>query len=291
MATPFLKWAGGKGKLADGLVRRTPAFTRYHEPFAGAAAVFFAFERTRTGLSANLNDANVELINSFVVLRDQPEALVAELEELRAAYLPLDEMERANVYYRMRDAVPGSDVHRAARLIFLNKTCYNGLYRVNRKGRFNVPHGRYESPTIANRSGLLEASSALRHVQLTADDFEVAASKALPGDFVYFDPPYQPLSATSNFTSYTSQDFSPHEQVRLANVFDGMTERGVAAMLSNSAHPFIEDLYQGKGYRIDRVPMGRAINSDATRRSAVSEFLIDNFDRPEVSQLRSSSPK
>lgn len=280
MAKPFLKWAGGKGRIASDISAGAPGgFGRYHEPFAGAAAVFFAMAEARGPLAgrAALSDANGTLIGCFEAVRDEPEALIAALNALAEAYLPLPPEGRRAFYYAQRAAVPCSAIDRAARLIFLNKTCYNGLYRVNLSGGFNVPHGRYVRPRIADEPGLRAASLALQGVEVTAQDFEKACDDAREGDFVYLDPPYQPLSATSRFTNYTSSEFGPAEQERLRDCFADLTSRGVYAVLSNSDHHAITALYSGYGYRMETVEMSRAINSRTNSRSPIPELLIANF--------------
>jgi DNA adenine methylase len=279
VARPFLKWAGGKAKLAQRVVALAPeAFGRYHEPFVGAGAVFFALAEAR-GLQrrAALADANPELIACYRAVRDVPAELIARLQMLSDGYLGADETGRPAFYYEQRATVPDDPVQRAARFIFLNKTCYNGLYRVNSRGGFNVPHGRYTQPRILDAEGLRAAAAALAGADLCAGDFETACRAADPGDFVYLDPPYQPLSATSRFTSYTSGDFGPDEQVRLRDAFDDLTRRGVFAVLSNSDHPVVRDLYGGRGYECGLVEMSRAINSKGAGRAPISELLINNF--------------
>lgn len=292
MATPFLKWAGGKGKLAPAVVARAPAsFGSYHEPFAGAGAVFFALAGDRPLAGATLNDLNRDLVAAYTVVRDNVEGLIKQLRPLRNRYYDLDEAGRAAMFYEVRAQHPRGAVAATARLIFLNKTCYNGLYRVNSQGEFNVPHGRYKNPNILDEANLRACSESLRGLSLTSVDFEEACDAARPGDFVYFDPPYQPLSATANFTGYTRDAFGPVEQERLARVFEDLTRRGVAALLSNSSHPFIDALYEAKGYTIEHVKMSRAINSNAAKRSAIDELLVGNMERDEVRQAFSSSPK
>ena len=183
------------------------------------------------------------------------------------------------MYYELRASEPSGQVHRAARFIFLNKTCYNGLFRVNIRGGFNVPHGRYKHPRILDETLLESASEALQHAELRSEDFATTCAGAEPGDFVYLDPPYHPLSATSNFTGYTRADFGPADQRRLRDEFEDLACRGVAAMLSNSDHEFVRGLYSGLGYRIDTVSMSRAINSRGAARQPIPELLIDNFER------------
>jgi DNA adenine methylase len=278
-AGPFLKWAGGKGKLAPAVVARAPAvFGRYHEPFVGGGAVFFALRGARPGVPARLADANADLMNCFTALRDDCDRVIVALTPLATAYAARDAAARANLYYEIRAMEPADRAERAARAIFLNRTCYNGLYRVNSRGHFNVPHGRYTNPRILDADGLRAASAALAGIELACEDFEAACAQAAPGDFVYLDPPYQPLSATANFTSYTKDSFGPAEQARLRDAFDDLTRRGVGALLSNSDHPSVHALYGGRGYTFEVVSMSRAINSNGAGRAPVPELLISNLE-------------
>lgn len=283
MVRPFLKWAGGKAKLAPQIVAAAPpVFHAYHEPFLGAGAVFFALESAGLVREAFLGDANRDLIACYQAVRDDTESLIDVLERVAADYRSRDVAGRAELYYEQRAAEPTTAIARAARFIFLNRTCYNGLYRVNRAGQFNVPHGRYKNPRIVDAEALRATAATLAGAELCAGDFEDACARAKRGDFVYLDPPYQPLSATSNFTGYTRTAFGLAAQARLRDVYEQLTLRGVAAMLSNSAHPVIAELYDGRGYTRKDVPMSRSINSVGTRRAAIPEYLITNFDRPEV---------
>ena len=276
-ARPFLKWAGGKAKLAPTVLERAPrSFGRYHEPFLGAGAVFFAL-RSRGLFEATLTDLNPSLIEAFQVVRDAPDALCRALAPLAARYLPATHPERAGFYYEVRASAPASAAGRAARVIFLNRTCFNGLYRENRSGRFNVPHGRYVRPPILDEALLAACSLALQQADLTCGDFESACDRAQPGGFVYLDPPYHPLSATSSFTSYTGGTFGYAEQIRLRDTFLALRRKGVAAILSNSDHEAIRDLYEGRGFRLETVPMARAINSVGSKRTPIPELLISNF--------------
>ena len=287
MAKPFLKWAGGKRSLAPKIAELAPnGFRRYIEPFLGAGAVFFALKERQPEMPAVLSDTNAELINAFETVRDRCDALVETLRKLEASYLPLDREARAKRYYELREAVPEESTARAARTIFLNRTGYNGLYRVNREGRFNVPHGRYANPTICDEATLRAAEEALQGTVTMVADFGAICRGASAGDFVYLDPPYQPLSPTSSFTSYTPAGFGSDAQVRLRDEFESLTRRGVAALLSNSEHPEIRSLYEEKdyGYRFEAVPMGRSINSIGSGRKPIPELLISNFGRREVSR-------
>ncbi len=277
MAKPFLKWAGGKGKLAPLIIERAPKrIARYHEPFLGGGAVFFALQEAGLVGEASLADSNADLMATYTAVRDDVDGLIKELGELSQQYLGREPSQRGLYYYEVRNQrrLRRPD-RKAARLLFLNKTCYNGLYRVNSKGHFNVPHGRYVRPTILDGERLREASASLAGAELRAEDFVDACARAQPGDFVYLDPPYQPLSATSAFTKYTGADFGFADQERLRDTFDDLTARGVPALLSNSSHPDIEELY--REYGMDRVPMGRAINSNGRGRAPIDELLVSNL--------------
>jgi DNA adenine methylase len=283
---PFLKWAGGKQQLLPALRAAAPAhLERYIEPFLGGGALFFALAqdgRIPAGHgSAVLTDLNEELVTTYLEVRDHLEALAARLADLEAAYLEADAEARAAMFYATREEAPTAALEVAARFIFLNKTCFNGLYRVNRSGRFNVPHGRYARPRILDRPTLEAASAALRHADLRTVDFEAACADARRGDFVYLDPPFHPLSTTSNFTAYTRHDFGREDQLRLKWLIDDLTARGVSVMLSNSPHPWLVGLYESDRdrYRVERVPARRAINASGAGRGAIDELLVTNYAR------------
>ena len=283
-ARPFVKWAGGKAGVADALAALAPPrIEAYYEPFAGGAALFFrlAADPERRPRHAVLNDLNAELTTAYAVVRDRPEALARLLADLEAGYLARDPAGRAERYYEVRAQAPEDPVEIAARLIFLNKTCFNGLYRVNRRGRFNVPHGRYARPRILDRGALLAASAALAGAELRCADFEEACADAGPGDFVYCDPPFEPLSATSSFTSYTAEDFGREEQKRLKWLADDLRGRGAAVLVSNSPHEWVLGLYEGSRYRIGRIPARRAINARGNGRGPVDELAIAGYDPPQ----------
>lgn len=288
MAKPFLKWAGGKGKLAPLIIERAPKrIARYHEPFLGGGAVFFALQEAGLVGEASLADSNADLMATYTAVRDDVGGVIAALGELSEEYLSRESSRRGLYYYEVRNQrrLRRPD-RKAARLLFLNKTCYNGLYRVNSKGHFNVPHGRYVRPTILDSERLREASASLAGAELRAEDFVDACARAQPGDFVYLDPPYQPLSATSAFTKYTGADFGFADQERLRDTFDDLTARGVPALLSNSSHPDIEELY--REYGMDRVPMGRAINSNGRGRAPIDELLVSNLSQVGEAASRSA---
>jgi DNA adenine methylase len=273
-AKPFLKWAGGKKQLLAQYEPLLPTrFSRYFEPFVGGGAVFFHLWNTgRLPAEACLLDHNDELVSTYRAVRDDVEALIARLADHQANH-------SKDYYYRIRaldrgDA-PLTGVERAARTIYLNRTCYNGLYRVNRKGQFNVPLGRYENPTILDEARLRTAHEALQGVSLEVRDFRSLPELAEPGDFFYFDPPYDPLSKTASFTSYTWGSFRDEDQRDLAEVFTRLAGRGCLCMLSNSHTPFILDLY--REHRIEVVTARRAISSDGAGRGEVKEVVVLSF--------------
>ena len=263
--SPILKWAGGKTRLMSELIARLPeSWNGYYEPFVGGGALFF-----RLGPSpARISDLNYELVNVYTVTRDRVNALMAALQGL--------EYDR-DTYYGMRALDPESldPVARAARMIYLNRTCFNGLYRVNRRGQFNVPMGRYRDPVICQTERLLKASARLQQADIVEAGYADAVSDASEGDFIYFDPPYQPLTSTANFTSYTAGAFDEDDQAALAKTFTELGERGVRCMLSNSDTPLIRDLYEGQ--EIDQVMAPRAISRTASGRSAVAEVIVRNY--------------
>ena len=289
----FLKWAGGKSRLARNIIRRIEheslEIRRYHEPFVGGGAVFFALRKEHLFEAASLSDGNEALVEAYSVVRDDVEKLIGYLGNHQRKYRSGEGGSPSRYYYWVRDEHhPRSPAGRAARLIFLNKTCFNGLYRVNSRGQFNVPHGRHSNPRILDREGLREAFEALADVKIEAMDFREACADAQAGDLVYLDPPYQPLSETSAFTQYTTRDFGAADQERLRDTFDDLTMRNVPALLSNSDHPTIRALY--KGYAVEEVSMGRSINADGAGRSAITELLIDNFGALELlKRLRTAS--
>ena len=281
MARPFLKWAGGKTQLLPQLRAATPPHIQtYYEPFLGGGALFFALQREGRFERAVLTDLNDELINAFAQVRDAVGEVIAALRAHEMNYGTAPQR-RADYFYDVRqNAQLGFPVERAARTIFLNKTCFNGLYRVNSQGEFNVPHGSYAKPTICDEDGLRAASAALQEVELRTADFECAIRDAQAGDFVYFDPPYVPVSDTSNFTAYTADLFGLGEQERLADAAAELAARGVRFLLSNSNHPDVQNLYEARGMSTRDVVAGRAINSVGAARGPVAEYLILPGPRP-----------
>jgi len=272
---PFLKWVGGKGQLLDPLlerVDRATEFGRYHEPFVGGGALFFELARTnRLGRRhAYLSDNNERLIDAYLAVKEDVDRVIGLLLEHKARH-------NKDYYYAMRATVPGGLYEKAARIIYLNKTCFNGLFRENSRGIFNVPLGTYKNPMICDEANLRAASKALAHAKLFVQPFESVVQRAKPGDLVYFDPPYDPVSKTSSFTAYDKVGFGTDAQRRLASVARELDRRGVTFILSNSMTDFIRGLYDDKNFHIDRVYATRAVNSRADRRGKVAEALIRNF--------------
>ena len=280
-ARPFVKWAGGKTQLLSELLGRAPpSIETYFEPLVGGGALFFALADgpERAPRRAVLNDLSRELVTTYEVVRHDLRRLTERLGELQCRYLEAERDSRAEIFYAVREQDPDEPVEVAARLIFLNKTCFNGLYRVNRRGRFNVPHGRYSNPRILDGDTLTAASHALRDVELLCTGFETMVEAAKPGDFVYFDPPFHPLTETSRFTAYTKSGFGREDELRLKRCIDRLTAEGVAVMLSNSSHDFVLGMYLGGGYRVEELQVRRAINSRGDRRGGATELVITNYD-------------
>jgi len=270
VAAPFLKWAGGKRQLVPDLLRMAPkTIATYFEPFVGAGALFFALYAERRYRRAVLADRNPELIDCYTALRDDVEGVIRALRRMEP---------ESDSYYEIRAQDPAAlaPPDRAARMIYLNKVGYNGLYRVNSGGQFNVPFGRHGKPQICNEPRLRAVAKALAgNVELYCGDFDETAARARPGDFVYFDPPYVPVSATAYFTAYAKTRFGPDEQSRLADTLRSLGANGVAALLSNSDCAATRRLYAG--LRPRKVQVRRAINSVATRRGPVGELLVKSF--------------
>lgn len=270
---PFLKWAGGKGQLLAELTNRVEMagpFARYIEPFVGGGALFFELFRSGKleGREAILSDNNPGLVEAYLGVRDH----VARLIPLLKAHKALHGKEH---YYAVRAGLPEDPVERAARTIYLNKTCFNGLYRENSKGQFNVPMGDYMNPIICDEENLRAVSKALQGVRVEQRPFSRVLDYAQPGDFAYFDPPYHPVSKTSSFTAYDKGGFGEAEQRQLAGVFTELTRRGVKALLSNSMTDFVRELYHE--FTIEQVLATRAVNSKADRRGAIPEALVRNY--------------
>lgn len=281
VARPFIKWAGGKGQLIAELSRRLPGtFRRYHEPFVGGGALFFHLHATgRLRSGAVLSDYNSELVVCYEVIRDDVESLITALRWHHQRRLDADYFRQIRNLDRQPDFVKLSKIERAARTIFINRTCYNGLYRLNSKGQFNAPFGYYKNPLICDPENLRAVSAALQSVDIRVEDFGEVLGRAEPGDLVYFDPPYVPVSATSSFTHYTGQTFGPEDQRRLAGVFTSLAERGVQVMLSNSATPLSVELYarNARAASTSTVLASRKINCDGRKRGSVEELIVCSY--------------
>lgn len=271
-AQPFLKWVGGKGQLLAQFDEFFPAdVARYFEPFIGGGAVFFHLKRRFPRMRAFLRDINAELINTYLAVRDYPRELMGRLDQHAARFRAA----REKYYYlvRAQHHLPAAEiVERAARMIFLNKTCFNGLWRVNARGEFNVPVGSNKKPGLYDEENILAASRALEGAHLGVQDFRDTLSETRAGDFVYVDPPYVPVSATASFTSYTKEDFGEGEQRELRAVFADAARRGARLMLSNSDTPLIRRLY--REFQIHTVQARRAINCDGSKRGEVNEVVV-----------------
>lgn len=285
-AKPFLKWAGGKGQLLVEIDKRLPLELKtgeidtYVEPFVGGGAVFFHIAQKYPALKQfYLIDINLYLVNCFNEIKNNVDTLIDDLRSLETAYLR-KRSGRKDFYYEIRDQF-NMDCS-PAKLIFLNKTCYNGLYRVNKAGLFNVPFGNYKNPTICNEDNLRSVSSVLKQAKIICCDFEESKDYITETTFVYLDPPYRPLSPTAGFTSYSKEDFNEQEQIRLAEFCKQINSKGAKFLLSNSdpknedsTDNFFEDKY--KGFVIDRVKATRAINCKANGRGEINELIITNY--------------
>jgi DNA adenine methylase len=264
VARPLLKWAGGKRQLLEAIRRRLPdQIDTYYEPFVGGGAVFFSLAMEKRFRRAVLSDQNSELIETYTAVRDDVDAVIRELRKFRHS---------EEDYYRVRATEPRTPARRAARMIYLNRTGYNGLYRVNRSGKFNVPYGRYVRPNICDEERLYAVSEALSGVRLQVADFADTVKRAKPGDVVYFDPPYVPVSATARFAEYHHTAFGDAEHERLADLFGRLWEGGVHAVLSNSDTPRTRKLYAR--YLHEFVSARRSINSAPRGRGVTSELLV-----------------
>lgn len=291
---PFVKWAGGKGQLLEQIRKAYPQelgtqITKYAEPFVGGGAILFDILSRYNLEEVYISDTNAELINTYQVIKGQVKKLIKELSRMQEEYIPLTDEKRKKYYYEKRDRYNevkakgnNGDVECAALFIFLNRTCFNGLYRVNKKGQFNVPMGAYKNPLICDEKNLIGISNRLQNVVMICGDYQKAEDFIDERTFVYFDPPYRPLTETSGFTSYTEDGFSDLAQIELARFVDEMSDRGAKIVLSNSDPKnaneddnFFDTLYAR--HTINRVEASRSINSNSDARGKVKELLIRNF--------------
>ncbi len=298
---PFLKWAGGKSQLLDIFdarlpkhIKETKRIARYVEPFVGGGAMFFFLKENYHVDESYLFDINADLIVCYKVLQNNHLELMYTLGKISTEFSQKTVEERKRYYYQVRDLYNKQQksfnyevyskawVERAGFMIFLNKTCYNGLFRLNQKGEFNVPYGRYKEPKIYDPDTLKKANIALQNTEIFCADFEESEKFVIQNSFVYLDPPYRPLNSTSNFTNYSKDGFSDLDQKRLAEYFKRLDRKKAYLMLSNSDpknedpdDDFFETIYQG--YKIERVPAKRYINCNAQKRGPINELIIRNY--------------
>lgn len=289
---PFLKWAGGKGQLLKEIAKYYPFansnFTKYAEPMVGGGAVLFDVLNKYDLEDVYISDSNFELMNAYSVVRDNVDELVKLLETMQTEFVPLDDEKRKEYYYAKRERFnllklkKDASIELAALMIFLNKTCFNGLYRVNKKGQFNVPMGSYKNPLICDERNLKEVSKKLQKVTIVCGDYTESKNFIDEHTFVYIDPPYRPLNDTAGFTAYTETAFGDAQQIELANFINEIDKKGAKIVLSNSDpknekedDTFFDDLYSD--YTIARVNAVRMINSDSKNRGKIKELLISNF--------------
>ena len=273
---PFVKWVGGKRQLMQVLEDNFPKqFGTYHEPFLGGGAVMFNLLSKEAKLSCNVSDFNSDLILAYVTIRDKLGKLIESLENHSKNY----HKDSVEYYYEVRKQEPKQQIEKVSRLIFLNRTCFNGLYRVNKKGQFNVPLGRYTNPNIVNKENLTSVSKILQSekIKISCRGFEAVFDDAKKGDLIYFDPPYQPISSTANFTSYTHRDFTEDDLERLATLANQLNSKGCHVLLSNSNSKVVKDIFSEKHWKISSINANRAINSNAQKRTGHKEIIIKNY--------------
>lgn len=273
---PFVKWAGGKRQLIPILNRNLPeSFGTYYEPFLGGGALLFHILTDKNGQKCSISDLNSDLVLAYATIRDRIDALIASLKNHEKNY----QKDSESYYYSIRESNPRSEIEKTSRLIFLNRTCFNGLYRVNSKGKFNVPLGKYSNPNIVNEENLHAVSHILQssRISIKCRDFEAVLRDAKKGDLVYFDPPYQPVSATANFTSYTNKDFTYDDLTRLAELCLKLDSRGCKVLLSNSDSKEVADVFAKNTWKITRIEANRSINSNSKKRTGHFELLIKNY--------------
>lgn len=290
---PFLKWAGGKGQLLKEIGQYYPFYkgniTKYAEPFVGGGAVMFDILNHYELSEVYISDINAELINTYCIIRDYKDELVEKLLVMQNEYVPMDIGNRRVYYMKKRERFnelklnfEKNDIEKAALMIFLNRTCFNGLFRVNKKGFFNVPIGSYKKPLICDEENLRAVSDKLQNVNIVCSDYKASEDFIDESTFVYFDPPYRPITSTSCFTAYTEMLFNDDKQIELAKFVESMNKKGAKIVVSNSdpkneneTDDFFDKIYSG--YKIKRVEAARMINSKGASRGKINELLISNF--------------
>ena len=273
---PFVKWAGGKRQLIPILNQNLPeSFGTYYEPFLGGGALLFHILTDKNGQKCSISDLNFDLVLAYTTIRDRIDGLITSLKNHEKNY----QKDSESYYYSIRESNPRSEIEKTSRLIFLNRTCFNGLYRVNSKGKFNVPLGKYSNPNIVNEENIRAVSHILQssRTAIKCRDFEAVLRDAKKGDLIYFDPPYQPVSATSNFTSYTTKDFTYDDLTRLAELCLKLDSRGCNVLLSNSDSQEVADIFAKNPWKITRIAANRSINSNSKKRTGHFELLIKNY--------------
>jgi len=272
---PFVKWAGGKRQLIGAISKHMPSeFGCYFEPFLGGGAVLFYLLEKDRHMRCKVSDLNSDLVLAYVTIRDRVDEMISSLQSHAKNY----HRNPDSYYYKIRESEPTSQIEKVSRLLFLNRTCFNGLYRVNSKGKFNVPLGRYSNPNIVNEENLYAVSHILqsKRIQISCRDFSSVLNDAKKGDYVYFDPPYQPVSKTANFTSYTNKDFTFEDLEKLVTVSEKLADRGCRVLHSNSNSKEVRSLFS-KDWKVIEIAANRAINSDSTKRTGQTELLIKNY--------------
>jgi len=273
---PFVKWAGGKRQLIPILHQNLPeSFGTYYEPFLGGGALLFHILTNKNGQKCSISDLNSDLVLTYTTIRDRTDALITSLKNHEKNYQKNSE----SYYYSIRENNPRGAIEKTSRLLFLNRTCFNGLYRVNSKGKFNVPLGKYSNPNIVNEENLHAVSHILQssRISIKCRDFEAVLRDAKKGDLIYFDPPYQPVSSTANFTSYTNKDFTYDDLTRLAELCLKLDSRGCKVLLSNSDSKEVADIFAKNSWKITRIEANRSINSNSKKRTGHFELLIKNY--------------
>ncbi|MCZ6584106.1 MAG: DNA adenine methylase [Thaumarchaeota archaeon] len=273
---PFVKWAGGKRQLIPILNKHIPKnFGSYFEPFLGGGAMMFHVFLNYPKQRFIVSDLNSDLVLSYITIRDRVDELISSLKNHAKNY----SKNSNSYYYSIRDSEPKGQIEKTSRLIFLNRTCFNGLYRVNSKGKFNVPLGRYTNPNIVNEENLRSVNQVLKSkkIQISCRDFSTILDDVKKNDFVYFDPPYQPVSTTSNFTSYTNRNFTYDDLKRLCELCEKLDSKNCKFMLSNSNSKEVLEIFSKNSWKIRKIEANRAINSDSKKRTGHSELLIKNY--------------
>ena len=273
---PFVKWAGGKRQLIPILNENLPkSFGTYYEPFIGGGALLFHILTERNAQKCSISDLNSDLVLTYTTIRDKIDGLISSLKNHEKNY----QKDSKTYYYSVRESNPRSEIEKTSRLLFMNRTCFNGLYRVNSKGKFNVPLGRYTNPNIVNEDNLRSVSAILNtsKVAIKCRDFESVLRDAKKGDLVYFDPPYQPVSNTANFTSYTNKSFTYDDLHRLSELCLKLDSKGCKVLLSNSDSEEVAKIFSDKPWKINKIQANRSINSNSKKRTGHFELLIKNY--------------